>query len=155
VGWSRDIGVVSTAEVVAAVRAATARHRGELSPEQQLRRKKLSDALSSGNVASPGELAELSQLNMLLSPMMSPEEIATIDKVAALAEAGVEEMGGKAHVVVGGSDRIEGQPEASGRGVRQTSITVTVTVTTGSTQKTDPIKSPPAKQVDTSVPWEK
>jgi hypothetical protein len=153
VGWSRDIGVVQTSQVVAAVQAATSRARGELSPEQKARRKSLSDALSSGGVATAAELAELSLLNTLLSPQMSPEEIALVGKVAAVAEAGVEEMGGTAHVVIGGSDRLEAQPEAPEKGSRQTSITVTVTVTTGPA-KTE-AANPPAKQVDTTAAWEK
>lgn len=153
-GWSRDLGVVTTAGVTAAVAAATARAAGNLSAAESARRDELRNALMTGS-PSAADLAELSKLNAISIPTMSPEELATVEKATMLAEMGVEVMGGEAHVVLGASDRIEDQPEAPLKGARQTSITVTVTRTIAPERPAAPVVNTPEKQVDNTVPWEK
>lgn len=144
-GWSRDLGVVTTEEVRASVVAATARAQGKLSEAERARRLQLADALVAGSTSTPADLAELSSLNAVSTPTLSVEELATIEQACAVAEAGVRIMGGRAHVVLGGSDRVETQPEASLKGMRQTSITVTVTVMSGDAQAAPAAETAPAR----------
>jgi hypothetical protein len=150
--WTRDLGTVAADEVAAKVAQATADARGCLSDVDAARKADLLARLNAGQDVPRAELDELSRLNGKCSVKMSPEDLATIDKAADLAEAGVRIMGGHAHVTLGGSDRIEDQPEAPLKGVRQTRITVTVSVTQGTGVVT--VQDSPAQQPAESLQWE-
>lgn len=151
-GWSRDIGVCTPEDVAAKVDAATAHARGILTEKQSTRRTELLAKFNTGAEVSEKEFLEIKELNAAAAVKMSAEEIALIEKASELAAHGVRVMGGSAHVTLGGSDRIDEQPESAARGVRQTSISVTVSVTAGRGEA--PVASAPAQVVDTSVPWE-
>jgi hypothetical protein len=151
-GWSRDIGVVAGKDVEAKVAEATARARGVLSDADREQLSVLKNAVARGIGLAPGALAELRALEAVKDPTMSPEELATIDIAAKMAAAAVGFAGGVAHVVLGASDRKEEQPEASLKGRRQRSYTITVTVTDGVATSSSTQPSP-AKVIDNALPF--
>lgn len=65
----------------------------------------------------------------------TPAEIATVAKAVAMAKAGIEAMGGEAHVWMGGQARLSSREDPSlfdetvgGHQPAQTSITVTISL---------------------------
>jgi hypothetical protein len=129
-GWSRDLGVLRVEDVDAAVQTAMSRALGAVSNDDAVRLGAFKGRLASGDALASAELVEMSGLNDLTTPTLDKYEANTIPAACATAKAAIEFMGGEAHVFIGGSSRIEEQPEASVKGRRQTSITVMVTVTT-------------------------
>jgi len=129
-GWSRDLGILRSEDVDDAVQAAVGRALGSVSKADAKRLAAFKKQLAAGEAITTADLVEMSRLNDLSIPTIDAHEASTIPAACATARAAVQALGGEAHVSIGGSSRIENQPEATIKGVRQTSITVTATVTT-------------------------
>lgn len=152
-GWSRDLGIVGTKDVAARVAEATARARGQLSEADKTKLELLRGAGKAGIALAPGALADLKELEGVREPTLTPEELSTIDLAAEAAAHLVESMGGEAHVHLGASDRKDDQPESSLKGMRQRSITITVTRLEGAPDAPAKAAASPAKVVDNSLPF--
>jgi aspartyl/asparaginyl beta-hydroxylase len=140
--WSRDLGIVNAEDVPSAIAGVTARMRGVLDPEASMRLSAYRERLASGGVMTAAEVADMSKLNEVSVPTSTPEELATIAKAEAIATEAVKLMGGEAHVHLGASSFVDQQPESPLKGRRQTSITVTVTVTTDEWHLSQRLMSP-------------